>query len=109
MSNSDIADIIKLFANLTELHGGNEFKIKSYAAASFKIDKLLIPLEGKTLQELEKIDGVGKSLASKIEELNQRGTFGELEELLAITPKGVLDMMRIKGIGPKKLHISGKT
>lgn len=106
MSNSDIADIIKLFANLTELHGGNEFKIKSYNAASFKIDKLLITLEGKTLNELEKIDGVGKSLASKIEELNQRGTFSELEELLAITPKGVLDLMRIKGIGPKKIaHI----
>lgn len=103
MTNSDIADIIKLFANLTELHGGNEFKIKSYNAASFKIDKLLIPLEGKTIAELEQIDGVGKSLASKIFELNQHGMFADLQALLDQTPRGVLEMMRIKGIGPKKI------
>jgi DNA polymerase (family 10) len=103
MNNSDIADIIKLFANLTELHGGNEFKIKSYSAASFKIDKLLTPLEGKSIEELEKIDGVGKSLASKIFELNQHGMFADLQELLDATPKGVIEMMRIKGIGPKKI------
>jgi DNA polymerase (family 10) len=108
MTNSDIADIIKLFANLTELHGGNEFKIKSYNAASFKIDKLLTPLEGKSIEELEKIDGVGKSLASKIYELNQTETFGELKELLEATPQGVIEMMRIKGIGPKKIAMIWK-
>ncbi|MES2559683.1 MAG: helix-hairpin-helix domain-containing protein [Bacteroidota bacterium] len=108
MTNSDIADIIKLFANLTELHGGNEFKIKSYSAASFKIDKLLTPLEGKSIEELEKIDGVGKSLAGKIFELNHSETFTELQQLIEATPAGVIDMMRIKGIGPKKIAMIWK-
>jgi DNA polymerase (family 10) len=103
MTNSDIADMLKLCANLSELHGGNEFKIRSYNTASFKIDKLQIPLEGKTIAELEKIDGVGKSLAAKIFEINLSETFPELQELIDNTPAGVRDMFRVKGIGPKKI------
>jgi DNA polymerase (family X) len=103
MTNSDIADMLKLCANLSELHGGNEFKIKSYNAASFKIDKLQIPLEGKSIAELEKIDGVGKSLAAKIFEINESESFAELKELIDNTPQGVREMFRVKGIGPKKI------
>ncbi|MEI6508890.1 MAG: helix-hairpin-helix domain-containing protein [Bacteroidota bacterium] len=103
MTNSEIADLIKLYANLYELHDGNPFKVKSYSVAAFKIDKLTIPLIGKNIQELELIDGVGKSLASKIYEINTTDTFLELEELLNKTPEAILQMMKIKGIGPKKI------
>jgi DNA polymerase (family 10) len=103
MTNSDIADILKLYANLSELHGGNDFKIKSYNAASFKIDKLQISLEGKSVEELEKTEGLGKSLATKIFEINQTETFAELQELIETTPQGVREMFRVKGIGPKKI------
>lgn len=106
MNNSDIADLLKLYADLSELHGGNPFKIKSFASASFRIDKLPVKLEGKSVEELEKVEGVGKSLAKKIHEINETQSFEELDELLRDTPQGVLHMMRIKGIGPKKIaHI----
>jgi DNA polymerase (family 10) len=103
MTNSDIADLIKLYADLSELHGGDAFKIKSYSAASFKIDKLPTVLEGKSVEELQKVDGIGKSLAAKIFEINTTENFHELRELLNATPEGVLQMMKIKGIGPKKI------
>lgn len=103
MTNSDIADSIKLYADLYELHGGNPFKIKSFSAAAFKIDKLPTPLFGKTVAELEAVDGVGKSLAAKIYEINATGSFEELNDLLRDTPEGVQQMMKIKGIGPKKV------
>ncbi len=105
MSNSDIADILKLYADLSELHDGNPFKIKSYAAAAFRIDKMPIKLEGKSLDELEKIEGVGKSIAQKIYEINTTESFTELNELLQKTPKGVMQIMQIKGLGPKKVAI----
>jgi DNA polymerase (family 10) len=106
MSNDEIADLIKLYADLYELHGGNPFKIKSFSAAAFKIDKLPVPLSGKSMEELEQVDGVGKSLAAKIHEINTTGSFEELNKLLQATPEGVLEMMKIKGIGPKKIaHI----
>lgn len=105
MSNSDIADILKLYADLSELHDGNPFKIKSYAAAAFRIDKMPIKLEGKSLDELEKIEGVGKSIAQKIYEINTTESFTELNELLQKTPKGVMQIMQIKGLGPKKVAV----
>lgn len=105
MSNSDIADILKLYADLSELHDGNPFKIKSYAAAAFRIDKMPIKLEEKSLDELEKIEGVVKSIAQKIYEINTTESFTELNELLQKTPKGVLQIMQIKGLGPKKVAV----
>jgi len=65
MTNEEIAEKLKWYDDLSELHNGNPFKIKSYAAASFRIDKLTTPLEGLSIQELEKLEGVGKSVATK--------------------------------------------
>ncbi len=108
MSNSDLADIFKLYADLSELHGGNAFKIKSFASASFRIDKMTEPLFGKSVQELENIEGIGKSIAQKIDEIYKTGGFKELQELIDATPEGVRDIMRIKGIGPKKVAMIWK-
>ncbi len=54
-------------------------------------------------EELTKIQGVGKSMANKLVNLVQTGHLPELDELLAQTPVGVLEMFKIKGIGPKKI------
>jgi DNA polymerase (family 10) len=105
MNNSDIADIFKLTAQLLELHDDNPFKIKSLLNASFKIDKLEPELSKLTKQEIEKLEGIGKSTASKINELLTVGTTEELKYLLEITPAGVIDMLHVKGIGPKKVAL----
>ena len=63
---------------------------------------------GKSISELEKVDGIGKSLSSKIFELLQTGTFPDLDRLTKQTPEGVLQMMQIKGIGPKKVSVLWK-
>jgi DNA polymerase (family 10) len=103
MENKPISRTLRLLSQLMELHEVNPFKIRSIANAAFKVDKLPYPAAGKSFEELEKIDGIGKSIATKIIELLQTGTMVELEELLAATPPGVVEMMGIKGIGPKKV------
>ena len=108
MTNEEISDVIKLYAKLYELHGGNPFKIKSYNTASYKIDKTPVPLSGKSEEELETLDGIGKSLASKIYEINSTGSFEELNDLLQSTPEGVLQILQIKGLGPKKVQVIWK-
>ncbi|MBD1386343.1 DNA polymerase/3'-5' exonuclease PolX [Mucilaginibacter rigui] len=108
MENKPIARMLRLLSQLMELNEVNPFKIKSIANAAFKVDKLPFPLAGKTVEELEKIDGIGKSLAAKIAELLETGTMAELQEMLAATPEGVVEMMGIKGIGPKKVAIIWK-
>jgi len=103
MENKTIARTFRLMSQLMELHEVNPFKIKSIANAAFKLDKLPFPLAGKTLAELEKIDGVGKSIAGKVVELLETGKIAEMQELLADTPEGIVEMLGIKGIGPKKI------
>jgi len=105
MENKPIARTLRFLSQLMELHDVNPFKIKSIANAAFKVDKLPYPIAGKSLVELEKIDGIGKSLATKIAELLETGTIAEMQDLLAETPEGVVEMMGIKGIGPKKVAI----
>ena len=103
MTTEKIADALKLTAQLMELHAQNPFKIKSIANAAFKLDKTDIAIEGLTMQELEKIEGIGKGIATKITELLTTGNLKELTDLLAITPAGVVEMLYIKGIGTKKV------
>lgn len=105
MENKPIARTLRLLSQLMELHEVNPFKIKSVANAAFKVDKLPFKLADKPFEDLEKIDGIGKSLAAKIAELLTTGTMIELEELLAATPPGVVEMLAIKGIGPKKIAV----
>lgn len=103
MNNEEIAELLSLYANLLELHGENSFRLKSYHNAVFKIEKLETELATLSEKELEEIDGIGKSIATKIYALTHHNSFKELEELLEKTPQGVIEMMQIKGIGPKKV------
>ncbi len=105
MENKEISKALKLLSQLMELHNENPFKIKSVASASFKVDKLPFKLKDKSLSELEQVEGIGKSTASKIWDLLQIGTIKELNTLISATPPGVLDMLNIKGLGPKKIII----
>lgn len=104
MTTEEIAKALKLTSQLMELHEENPFKIKSIANAAFKLDKTDVDLQGKSLNELEKIEGVGKGIAAKIHELQTTGNLKELEQLLKDTPFGVVEMLSIKGIGPKKIR-----
>lgn len=105
MENKPISRTLRFLSQLMELHEQNPFKIKSLANAAFKVDKLPYPIAGKSLAEMEKIDGIGKSTATKIAELLETGTIAELDTLLSDTPEGIVEMMHIKGIGPKKVAI----
>ncbi len=108
MENKTISRKLRLLSQLMELHDENPFKIKSIANAAFKVDKLPYLIRTKTAAEMEKIDGIGKSMATKIAELLETGTITEMEELLNKTPQGVVEMMGIKGIGAKKVAIIWK-
>ena len=108
MENKSIARSFRLLSQLMELHNDNPLKIKSIANAAFKVDKLPYAINSKSLEEIEKIDGLGKSTSAKVWELLQTGTMQELQDILADTPEGIVEMLGIKGIGPKKIVIIWK-
>ncbi len=104
MSNDDIIDALEITAKLMELHNENPFKSKAYVNAAFKLSKMRYNFEGKTQEEIESIEGIGKGISAKIVELLSTGTTPELTKLMETTPPGVVDMLGIKGLGPKKVR-----
>ena len=104
MTTEDIADAFEITSKLMELHNENSFKVKAMASAAYRLSKTRIDLNNKSIEELTQIEGISKSLAEKIIDLNERSTTKELEELLEKTPQGVIEMLGIKGIGPKKVR-----
>jgi DNA polymerase (family 10) len=103
MTNKEIAKLLKLTAALLEIHDENQFKIRTYTNAVFNIEKQEDQLIGKSIGELEALDGIGKGLAKSINQVFDSGTFDLLEQLKSTTPEGVLEMIDLKGIGPKKI------
>jgi len=108
MENKAIARTLRLLAQLMELHNENPFKIKSVTNAAFKVDKLPFAVKDKTLEEIGQMDGLGKSISGKVWELLQTGTMADLQAILANTPEGIVEMLGIKGIGPKKIAVIWK-
>ena len=109
MDNKTIAKTIKLYAQLMELHGENPFRTKAIAATAFKLDKLPFVITPQSIDKLSEVPGIGQSTAQKVSVLLATGSFPELDTLLAATPEGILEMLSIKGLGPKKTVVIWRT
>ncbi|NMM49477.1 DNA polymerase/3'-5' exonuclease PolX [Marinigracilibium pacificum] len=103
MDNKTIIKLLKQAADLMELHGENPFKVRGYSNAAFKLERFEGTLSDMSADEIAGIDGVGKSIVEAISEAKQNGSFTQLDDLISKTPEGVLNMMEVKGIGPKKI------
>ena len=103
MHNYEIAEYFSLLAKLMDIHGENAFKIKSYSNAAYTLDRLNDPLEAMTPAQIAGIRGIGDALAQKIVELLATKKLQILEDYIQKTPAGILEMLKIKGLGPKKI------
>jgi DNA polymerase (family 10) len=104
MDNYTIADQLSLLSKLMDIHGENSFKSKTYASAAFVIEKLPQEIAGLPHEKIFKVKGIGESVGKKIIEILTDGEIQLLKEYLSNTPAGVLEMMNIKGLGPKKIN-----
>ena len=104
MENAAIADNFSLLSKLMDIHGENSFKSKTYSIAAFNIEKMPVQLKETPREKLFSIKGIGDSIGRKVIEMLDTGRLQVLDEIIANTPPGVIEMMNIKGIGPKKIH-----
>jgi DNA polymerase (family 10) len=103
MTNAEIAKVFDEIADLLEMKGENQFKIRAYRQAARTIKKLPGEVEqmvrnGDSLQD---IPGVGEAIAKKIDDLVKTGHVKVHDELKAEFPQGILDILAIPGVGPK--------
>lgn len=103
IDNYFIADQFSLLAKLMDMHGENSFRSRTYSSAAFAIEKVTHPLAEMPEDKLVSIKGIGDSVAKKVIEIVRTGKLGALEDIISKTPAGLLEMMNIKGLGPKKI------
>ena len=104
MDKDQVAAVLSEIGTLLELKGENPFKSRAYANAARTLESLAEPLD-KVIAEnrLGEIKGIGEALQKKITELATTGKLAYYEELKASIPPGLLEMLQIPGLGPKKV------
>lgn len=108
MTNKEIANTFAKLGKIMELHDENAFKTRSYSSAYMTIRSLQQPLADMEAEEISQIRGVGKAISDKINELLSTGELQTLNKYLDMTPPGVVEMMSMKGFGPKKIKVVWK-
>ncbi len=112
MENSEIARVFFEIADLLELKGGDLFRVRSYRNAGMVADGL--PESLKTLYAengedgLKGIPGIGESTRAKIIEMLETGGCAYHRELLTEMPSGMLEILKVSGVGPKKAALIHK-
>ncbi|WP_457565714.1 helix-hairpin-helix domain-containing protein, partial [Caldithrix abyssi] len=104
MDKKEIVKILEEIGRLLEIKGENPFKARAYYNAARRIEVLQEDLT-RLVEEgrLKELKGVGDALAQKIETLVKTGRLPYYEELKASVPEGLLEMLKIPGMGPKKV------
>jgi DNA polymerase (family 10) len=104
----DIAGALEEMAEIMEITGENPFKIRAYHNAARVVDGLTNLDQLIAADTLTEVPGIGKNLAEHIKSLHQKGHFPEYIQLRKSVPAFVLDMLRIPGLGPKKVKVIWK-
>jgi len=104
IGNKEVGATLREVALLLELKGENPFKVKAYSSAARTIDRLEQDLATMVrVGKLREIPGIGEGLANQITELLRTGKLQLLEDLKSTVPLGHREMLRIPGLGPKKI------
>jgi DNA polymerase (family 10) len=104
MSNAEAAAILSTIAAILDIQGENPFKVRAYQNAARTIEGLEVPFPTLIEQgKLGDLQGIGKAIEEKLTELVRIGKMSYYEELRASIPAGLLEILRIPSIGPKKV------
>src|ERR1700679_1277034 len=105
MTKNEIADVLAEIGTLMELKEENPFKVRAYTAGARAIEGIEKDEFEKLVAagELQTVKGIGEALAAKITELHTTGHLKFLETLKASIEPGMVEMLGIPGMGPKKI------
>lgn len=109
MDNSEIAAIFHRIADILELQGGDDlFRIRAYRNAALTIQDLPQQLTEMVRQDpdaLKHLPSIGPSFREKLEEILNTGTLKKYQELCASIPEGIFELLKLEGLGPKRVKL----
>ncbi|MCX7847129.1 MAG: DNA polymerase/3'-5' exonuclease PolX [bacterium] len=111
-SNSELAAIFNTIADILDIQGANVFRVRAYRNAARVVEQLSEPIGELVVRDpkaLDRLPGIGKGLHEKIVEYCQRGTITEYEELKGSLPAGLLELLNIPSLGPKRVKLLYET
>jgi DNA polymerase (family X) len=100
--NEEVAALLREYAELTVITGGDVFRVRNYEKAARSIRGWPDDVGQLDVKALRAIPGVGASIAAKITEFRESGRIEALDELRAKIPPGVLELTKVPGLGPKR-------
>ncbi|MFW5760006.1 MAG: DNA polymerase/3'-5' exonuclease PolX [Cyclobacteriaceae bacterium] len=105
--NKEIARMLNEIADLLDIKGENEFRIRSYRTAARTISGLTenIAQMADNKKDIESIPGIGESMAEKIEEIARTGSISQLDELREQIPASLVEIMKLEQMGPQRTKI----
>ena len=107
MDNPTMACLLNETADLMEINGADSFRIRSYRNAAVAIEQTTVDLVAASIDtaQLLAIPGIGKSMATNIQKIAATGTMPLREELLAKYGSGMLELLKLPGMGPKTVAL----
>jgi DNA polymerase (family 10) len=108
VQNMEVAKVFDEYADILEIQGANPFRVRAYRNAARMIGDLpesIADIACDTERSLEDLPGIGKDLAEKICAIVETGEFPLLAEARSKVPASALEMLRIGGLGPKKVAV----
>jgi DNA polymerase (family X) len=108
MENREVARLLSETADLMEISGEDGFRIRSYRNAAAAVESYpdnVVAMVGKPDVKVTDVPGIGKGIASAIEELAARGSFARRDEMLRKYPPTALELLKIQGLGPKSVGL----
>lgn len=107
VSNREIAATFDRIADLLEIQGDNPFRIRAYRNAARTVQGLSRSLADMVAEgaSLEALPTIGKDLANKIREIVTTGRLRKLEDLERVVSPGLVDLLKVPGLGPKRLRL----
>ncbi len=107
--NTEVAALLREYAELLGLTGGDQFRVRSYEKAAKSVGGYPDDIGAIPDTALTKIPGVGSSVAGKIAEYRRTGTIKVVDDLRAKVPPGALLLAKVPGVGPRRaLQIAGQ-
>jgi len=106
INNTDIAKIFEEIANILQLENANPFRVRAYRNAARMLNGMNQEVSTLVKQQadLTRLPTIGKDLAAKIEEIVQTGKCLALQKLRQTHSADLTELLRIPGLGPKKIH-----
>ena len=105
MDNRTMARLLAEAADLMEIDGCDSFRVRSYRRAAEAAEQTTVELAACEAALLLKIDGIGKSMAAKLQAMATTGKLQQRDELLEKYGAGILELLKLPGMGPKTIAL----